>query len=196
MTQRRKNRRSKGFGNIISVRRGIDGVFDTGTVVGDALPVMLGAGLAVGTTMAIRKFVPATGGGTAGLGDMKSMLVSKAPLIGALAGILAGLGLVYGMGKRTAGTSMIASAVSTGGVLMMSGSGALAGFGAIVPEYGMGAVMPQMNGFGAAVLEDWSDPNHRPDSIGALGDAYGTSVALSGLGSVNTNAFGTPGFNV
>lgn len=195
MAKKRK-RSLKGFGNIISVRKGVDGLFDTGTVVGDALPVMLGGALVIGTTMLVRKVAPAVSSsaatGTAGVG---SMLTQYAPVVGALVGSLAGLGLVYGMGKRSAGTAMMASSAMLGGVLQFQHSLGLSGFGAIVPEYGMGAVMPQTNGLGATVLEDWPQ-GQRPESIGQLGDAYGTSVDLSGLGAVNTSAFGTPGFNV
>lgn len=201
-SHRRRRRSLRGFGNIISVRKGVDGLFDTGTVVGDALPVVLGGAVAVATTILVRKMVPAVvtaaapaAGGAAGFGTLSSMMVQYAPLVGALAGSLAGLGLVYGMGKRTAGTAMMASAVTVGGVLQYGSSMGLSGFGAIVPEYGMGAVMPMMNGLGATVLEEWN-PGQRPDSIGALSGAYGTTVDLSGLGAVNTGAFGTPGFHV
>jgi hypothetical protein len=193
MAKKSRRRRSlRGFGNIISVRKGVDGLFDTGTVVGDALPVVLGGVAAVAVTMLVRRLAPSAG--SAG-----TMLSKYAPGIGGLAGALAGLGLVYGMGKRTAGTTMMAASVTTGGVLMahesMSGMSGFGGFGAIVPEYGMGAIMPQMNGLGATVLEEWPQ-GQRPDSIGSLGDAYGTAVNLSGLGAVNTSAFGTPGFQV
>jgi hypothetical protein len=185
----RKHRRKHGFGNIISVHRGVDGLFDTGTVVGDALPVLLGAGAVVATTALVKKFVPASG--TAGLSDN---LRAYAPMVGSAVGALAGLGLVYGMGKRSAGTALMASSVVMGGVLQYGSKLGLSGFGAIVPEYsGVGMIMPQMQGLGATVLEDWP-AGQRPDSIGALGDAYGTSINLSGLGAVNTSAFGTPGF--
>lgn len=209
MAKRKHRRGTRGFGNIISVRKGVDGLFDTGTVVGDALPVVLGGLLAVGTTVLVRKMVPtvvaavAPATGAAGFGTLSAGLVRFAPLLGMAVGSLAGLGLVYGAGKRTAGTAMMASAVTVGGAVWgaekLSG---VAGFGAIVPEYGMmglGANMPIMpggvNGLGATVLENWP-AGQRPDSIGALGDAYGTSINLSGLGQVNTSAFGTPGFSV
>jgi hypothetical protein len=187
----------RGFGNIISVRKGVDGITDTlfasgsstDSAAGYAMPVVLGAAAVVGTAMLIKKMIPA---GSAG---MSATLHDKAPLVGALAGSLAGLGLVFGMKKRAAGTTMIATSALLGGVLQYQSSLGLAGFGAIVPEYGMGAVMPMMNGLGATVLEEWN-PGQRPDSIGALSGAYGTTVDLSGLGAVNTGAFGTPGFHV
>lgn len=194
---RRGTGRLRGFGNIISVRKGVDGLTDTlfasgsssDSAAGYAMPVVLGAVAVAGTAMLIKKMVPA---GSAG---MSAMLHDKAPLVGALAGSLAGLGLVYGMKKRAAGVTMIASSALMGGLLQYQSSLGLSGFGAIVPEYGMGAVMPMMNGLGATVLEEWN-PGQRPDSIGALSGAYGTTVDLSGLGAVNTGAFGTPGFHV
>ncbi len=212
MAKRRKHRRGlKGFGNIISVRRGMDGLFDTGTVVGDAAPVVLGAAATVGVAALIRKVVPmatsaapaspdaavanAAAASTAGVAGISDTAVLYAPLLGGVVGALAGLGLVYGMRKRTAGTTLMAASLTTGLLLQYREKFGLAGLGAIVPQYGMGAVMPMMNGLGATVLEPWP-AGHRPDSIGALGDAYGTSVDLAGLGDVNTGAFGTPGFHV
>lgn len=195
MTKRKSSRRRRsGFGNIISVRRGVDGLFDTGTVVGDMFPVLAGGLVAVGVTQLIRKMVPAAVG-AAGFGTLSAKAVEFAPMVSGVVG--AGVGALLVMnGKRSAGQSMMAASLLTGGVMQAKDSVAgFRGFGAIVPEYGMGAMMPQMNGLGATVLEDWS-PGNRPDSIGALGDAYGTSVNLSGLGAVNTNAFGTPGFHV
>jgi hypothetical protein len=213
MAKRSKNRRRHGFGSIISVRKGMDGIFDHGTVVGDALPVILGGAVVLGTVFAIRKMMPATASSTA------QYISRYAAWVGAAAGSALGLGLVYGMGQRSAGTALIASSLTTAGVLEVSdnlpvaaavheavasasdAAAAVAGFGAIVPQFnGMGAivpqfgaVMPQFDGLGATVLESWDGA--RPQSIGGLGAAYGTDVNLSGLGAVNTNAFGTPGFN-
>jgi len=201
MAKRRRRHSMRGFGNIISVRKGVDGLFDTGTVVGDALPVLIGVIATIGTNIAIRRMTPAVvaataPAGAAGFGAVSLTVMKYAPLIGAAVGSAAGLGLVYGMGKRSGGTACIAASVAVGAAMQLQQPGGmLAGFGAIVPEYGMGAIMPQMNGLGATVLEEWNS-GQRPDSIGQLGDAYGTSIDLSGLGAVNTGAFGTPGFNL
>lgn len=186
---RKHRRKHYGFGSIISVRKGFDGLFDAGTVVGDALPVIIGSGLALGTVIALRRIVGQSTNPTA------QFLARNAHLVSMGAGALVGLGLVYGMGRRTAGTAVIASSTATAGALMANekwgGVAGIGGFGAIVPQFG--AVMPEMAGLGATVLEQWPQ-GQRPDSIGQLGAAYGTEVNLSGLGAVNTGAFGTPGF--
>ena len=187
---RKHRRKHYGFGSIISVRKGFDGLFDAGTVVGDALPIVIGSGIALGTVFAFRKLA----GHSAN--SAMQFLSRNAYLVSMGAGALVGLGLVYGMGRRTAGTAVIASSVATSGALMLNekfgGVAGIGGFGAIVPQFG--AVMPEMAGLGATVLEQWPQ-GQRPDSIGQLGAAYGPEVNLSGLGAVNTTAFGTPGFN-
>jgi len=198
---KRKNRRRRGFGNIIEVRRGMNGLFDSNTVVGDALPVVLGGLSAAGAIAVIRRFIVPrmSAGSSAG-----TMLNRHAPLLGIGAGVLMGLGLHVGLKRKSPAVVAATAAAFVGlgsylreGTLLPASAGA-AGFGAIVPEYGMSAVMPQMNGLGATVLEPW--PNgRRPDSIGALSapdSQYGTSMQLSGMGNVNPNAFGSPGFAI
>jgi len=193
MAKHRKHRRHhrRGFGSIITVSKGLEGLFDTGTVVGDALPVVIGGGVVLASMYAIRKFMPAPTSTTA------QFLARNAHWVGAAATVLAGVGLGYGMRKISAGTAMVASGVMMAAAVqldtaMMHPAAGTAGFGAIVPQFnGVMPQLPAVHGLGATVLEDWSG-GHRPDSIGG---AYGTDVQLSGLGAVNTSAFGTPGFN-
>lgn len=198
MARRRRHKRSlKGFGNIISVRKGMNGLTDTNSMLGAGVAVAGGAAAVLGSTMLIRKFAApavasaAASTGASGLGSISSMLSDYAPLVGTGLGIGAAYALGRG-GYRGTATVMAASAVIFG---LTSQFRSQLGLGAIVPEYGMGYVMPQVSGLGATVLEEWPS-GQRPDSIGSLGDAYGTSVNLSGLGAVNTGAFGTPGFHV
>jgi len=201
----KRGRKSKGFGNIISVRRGMDGLMDVNSLPGAAVAVMAGGAAALGVAMLVRKVAPAVvtvapaSPAVAGLG---AGMASYASILGGVAGAAAGAGLAYTMPKyRTAGWVMVASSLTIGALLQwggrMTGMGGMYGFGAIVPEYsgtsGFGAIMPQMQGLGATVLEDWP-AGQRPDSIGGLGGDYGTDINLSGLGAVNTGAFGTPGF--
>jgi len=216
MAKHRKNRR-RGFGSVITVNRGFNGLLDTGTVVGDALPVVLGGALVLGTQFAIGKLLDNSS-------ETSVFLKRYAHMLGAAAASLAGLGLVYGMGKRTAGTTLIASGVTLAGSIELATrvpiapvvvvpaaaapAGAVSGFGAIVPQFGaivpqfgavaptmngVGSAAPYMNGLGATVMQDWP-AGDRPDSIGGLGAPYGAEINLSGLGAVNTSAFGTPGF--
>jgi hypothetical protein len=208
MAKRKRSRR--GFGNIIEVRRGVNGLFDSNTVVGTALPILVGGGTAVGAIWLVRRFVvPKLSPGT----QTGAMLNRHAPAIGMAAGALLGASMAYGLkqGHRAAIAATTTALLAGAGAYVREGTLAIApaatgtaGFGAIVPEYGsasgMGMVMPQMNGLGATVLENWPQ-GHRPDSIagmrGLSGD-YGTNIQLQGLGDagLNMKAFGTPGFRV
>lgn len=197
---RRRRKGTHGFGNIISVRKGVNGLLDSNSAVGIAVPIVGGMVAAAGGAKLVRMVAPTpTTPTTAGI---NGFVQDYAALLGALIPTVLGAALVKFGGQRQAGIAMMASGLGAGLLAQFGGRLGISGFGAIVPEYsgvsGLGAVMPVMpgtSGLGATVLEEWPS-GQRPDSIGALGDAYGTSVDLSGLGSVNTSAFGTPGFRV
>lgn len=199
---RRRSRRRRGMGSIITVRRGM-GAISTA----DWLAPLVGGGLTALTALGLRQFVNPT------QGEMQKTLVKWAPLFGHLVGSAASLGLYFITGSSGQAVSSFVSATAVGvfgmaqdqmlsrpegaanfamaflptpAVSVSSDAAAAqasigaAGFGAIVPEYSRPAL-------GAIAMEPVGADGRRAGSIGS----YGETVSLNGI---NTSAFGTPGF--
>ena len=195
-TKRRRRKRGKGMGSIITVRRAGMGQLDADTL----LPAAMGGGLSALTALSLRFFVDPAQGTT------QQMLVKYAPWFGLAAGSLAA-GALFMMGgaggQEQATRAFISAAVVTlfgagsdyvlsekpGLAATISAPAAMAGYlgyggmGAIVPEYSQPT--------GAIVMEPVGPGGQRAGTIGGVG-SYGETVNLAG---VNTSAFGTPGFN-
>lgn len=193
-----------GMGSMIRVRRlsggrggfgGLGELSNPSTAAGALLPVLIGGGVTLLTTIGIRQFLkPKT--------EMGQNAVKYAPLIGTGAGILTSLAL-WSMASQSAGLAGMTASATLG--LGITGMEALAiaqakaaaaapatagyGMGAIVPEYGMAG----RRGTGAIVMEPAADRGWGMTSGRRGTGTYGEVVSL---GAVNPNAFGTPGFSV
>ena len=188
------------MGSIITVRRGRGmGQLD----MEGLLPVLIGGGLTALTALGIRHFVKPSEGET------NKTLFKWAPLVGHAVGVASSAALYFlgGRNMNAAAQSFLsATAVGLYGVASDmivkekagqfalafaeaapaaagngngNGNGTVEGFGAIVPEYS--------RGMGAIAMEQIGPGGRRAGTIGS----YGEVVSLNGI---NTNAFGTPGF--
>jgi hypothetical protein len=165
------------------------GSLDTGGFMGTAVPALVGSGLAIGSTLAIRAFVRPTS-------DAMTMVFRYAPAIGALVGAIgaAPLGLAGASVNQQVATaaSAVAAGVGIFAVERLNSSvpgadlalapsapsvGTTAGLRALTAEIRMpgqlrGVVMEPMNG---------------------LKGSFGETVNASGMsGAFNPNAFGRP----
>lgn len=197
MRFRRRRRRVRGVGRMLVARR-MRGLGFLGGSAGALIPIATGAGVAALATMLIRKNVdPAAGA-------MQWRLVKHAPLAGAAAGALVGVGVgfVTGKGGGLAAAASAALAGLTGMIVDKShvdeqvGGRVAATVAADAPPQlpsGGGAgsdsgtsgfVLPRaLNGI--YTFEQF-DGSRRPGSLGALPE-----VGIRGL---NLNAFGVPAF--
>lgn len=174
-------RRRGGMGSIVTVRRlGMGAINYTDVIV----PVLVGGGVAIATTLAIKKWLTPDS-------DIKSTVVDWAPLFGLGAAAVASSALAM-MSGRQAGTLAFsaAAAVALYGIVEDKwGEGAMsAALPAGAPAAGVGAIVPEYSrGMGAIVMEPMRDGRRQ----GSIGGAYGASISLQGI---NTSAFGTPSF--
>ena len=184
-----------GMGSMIRVRRlsgglgGLGELSNPNSTAGALLPVLVGGGVTLLTTIGIRQFLkPKTKAG--------ATAVKYAPLIGTGAGVLTSLAL-WTMASQAAGLAGITAAGTIGlGITGMEAMAkaaakapATAGMGAIVPEYGTSG----RRGTGAIVMEPAASRGWGMTSGRRGTGTYGEVVSL---GAVNPNAFGTPGFSV
>jgi hypothetical protein len=156
------------------------------SAVGAAMPVVLGGGAAALVTLGIHQFVkPAT--------PWQATVFKQAHWVGAGAGVLVGLAM-WNMTSRASGISALTAALTFGvgfAVVEYAASmhPALAGLGAVVPEYSMRGLPAR--GLGAIAMEPTAARGY---GAGPLGGTYGEDVQLRGLGNVNQDAFGTAMF--
>ncbi len=199
--RRHGRRKSKGLGSIISFRTVGNGM---GALQGDVLmPLSFGAivvGLAVSL---IRRLMPMNEGSKTG-----RMVVKFAPILGAGIGVLGGFG--YGMVTKRKSDSdyAVATALVTGVALFLQDQIALKSRAGDITAalHGIGAIMPEMAGLGALVLERSAinglggitlleNANHgRPDALGHLGGQYGAQLGSMGASTLDMSAFGTPSY--
>jgi hypothetical protein len=190
--RRSGRKRRRGVGSIITVRRK-----GMGAIGADGLmPAAIGGGLSALTALALRWFVNPAGGTT------QAMLVKWAPAFGLATGALASMAL-FAMGGKRGGQDQATAAFTSAAVVSLAGLGSdylmrekpivaatvTAPAMAAMAGYGMGAIVPEYSRpTGAIVMEPMGPGGQRAGSIGSFGE----TVSLAG---VDTNAFGTPGFN-
>jgi len=177
--------RRKGMGSVIQVRKlnGLGDLGDPKSGVGSALPVLLGGAAAGATTIGIRQFMTPTTPG-------QMTVMNNAPWIGLGAGALVGLGL-WSMSSQPAGVAAMAGA-SVVALSMIFSEYAAKMRVAKTGTAGFGAIVPQMNGTGAIVMEPHAGRGYGAGQLGS----YGETVNVGSLGAIRQQAFGTPGFQV
>lgn len=160
------------------------GSLATGGFMGTAVPGLVGAGVCIGSTLAIRAFVRPTS-------EAMAMVFKYAPFIGA------GLGAVAAAPLGLAGASMNQQ-VATAASSLAAGVGVFAverlnasvpgAELALAPSGAAGVVMEPMNGLAALTAEI-----RTPSQLQGLRGSYGDTVNASGMsGAFNPNAFGRP----
>lgn len=188
---KRKRHRRRGVGSVIQVRKlsGLGHIGASSSGVGVALPIVLGGGTALLTTVGIRQFMTPTT--STGMSVMKN-----APAIGLGAGAIVAAGL-WNITSQPAGLGALASAVLVSGGLWLSEYAATlrlqttasgtAGMGAVIatPTSGNGANGIRGAGQGAIVLEPMA--GRGTSGVGSYGETVN-------LGAINRSPFGTPGF--
>lgn len=184
MAKRRKHgRRRHRTGNIIATRRlnGLGSLKQPASFTGAVVPPLAGGALTGGTTLALEH-----------VGGVPATMQQYAPAIGLGAGAAAALAMVYLVGKPQALASFTASAMVAGTLFLKkyletpSAKGLGRGYhdmGAIVAEQMRG--LPA-GGVGAIVMEPYGQQGY-----GNQGGGERVS-----LGSINSKAFGTPGFEM
>lgn len=197
MAKRRGRRR--GVGSVIRVRKlsGVGQLKNPNSVMGAALPVVIGGGVVAMTAIGLRQFMTPTT-------QTQMRIVENAPWVGIGAGTLVSLALwnmssqAAGVGALTAGLTigigMIASefaARSRMSQVAPAAAAPTAGLRAVVPEYSMAGV-PRSRRSGSLGVIAMEPHASRGYGAGPLG-SYGETV---NLGAVNASAFGTPGFTV
>lgn len=187
----RRRRRHRKVGSLITMKRmnGLGKLSSPSSFMGAAVPPLVGGLVAALTAVGVRWFAKP------GSSPLQAKLYKFAPFVGLATGGAASLAMYMLGGAPAALSSGIGAAAASGGLIgydmLLKKQGgaavqaALAGLGAIVPEYGT-------RGLGAIVMEP---QNTRTFSSGTrgLGAVYGETV---NLGNVNPSAFGTPGFKV
>ncbi len=213
---RKHRRHHRGVGTTITLRGiGAAGrrMKGKGSAMLFGIPVLVGVGVTAGALVAARYFTMPGGGSSAtGFTPTTASVYKNAPWIGLAAGLVSALGTYYLMGP---GPAMATGVASLGAALtgfasdqILAGSannlaqaavalapspaaGATSGLGSMftmrpghgVRGLGMGAVVPQLDG---VVME--------PSGMHGVGyTAYSGGEEVS-LGSINSGAFGTPGF--
>lgn len=190
MAKRRRRRRRRRLGSVIQVRRvsGLGALKNPNSVMGAALPVIIGGGVTLATTVGIRQFMqPAT--------QTQTSIYNNAQWVGMGAGVLSSLAM-WNLASQAAGVGgLVSSLLVAGGVAVLEASkqmaAATSGFGAVVAEYGRARNM------GAIVMEPAASRGYgAPPGLGRgrrrMGwTPYGEEV---NLGAINVDAFGTPMF--
>lgn len=161
------------------------GTLTTGGFMGTAIPALVGSGLAIGSTLAIRAFVrPNT--------EAMVKVFRYAPFIGAALGAMAAapLGLAGASGSQQAATA--ASAVAAG-----VGVFAVERLNSSVPGAELALAAPAVATAGLRAL---TAEIRRPglegvvmEPMNGMRGSYGDTVNASGMsGAFNPNAFGRP----
>lgn len=201
---RRAFRGGRRMGSVISVRRmrGLGQLRSPGSPMGAVVPVVLGAGAAATTVIGLRHLMTPTT-------DAQMKIMEYAPWIGTGVGLLAALGMGYSVG-RPAGLSTAAGTIAVTAAMMIGEWAArqrlrqvasgetleamrrygLGRTGAIVPEYSSDGMSGGTRAPVGALV--WDQAQRQPSNVGGVG-AYGDVV---NLGSINSSAFGEPGFRV
>lgn len=173
MAKRKSRKRRRKLGSTIRVRKlnGIGAITKSNSLMGAALPTLLGGGAAAITTIGIRQFDTAP-----------PMLVQYSPWAGlAASSVIAGV--LYKMQSQAAGVGAFAGglAVTLATVLMewlakeqLLSAGA-SGLAAIVPEFA------GTSGVGALSLEPLSSRGYGATALGKGVGSYGEVVNLNGI---------------
>ena len=204
MAKRRHHRRShkrhstRGLGSAISLR-GLGKVKSSRGIMAFLLPTAVGVLVPAGVILAARYFSDPT------KGETQHMIYKQAPWLGLAAGAVSAAALyLLGGGAAAAAASGVAaagvSAVAMGldQVLVrdpvrkawapnLAGLGDVSGLGnyfTMRPNGALGAAVPQLSSTGAVVMSPTQGLGY---------GAYSGGETVS-LGSVNSEAFGTPGF--
>lgn len=192
---RKKGRKSRGMGSIVTMRslKGL-GMVEASTFV----PLAVGGLLTGGFVALVRRMLPLD------VGSRNNALVVKwAPLLGLGVGIVGGLGYANFVSKKKSDAGLAASAaVIVSGSLFAQDFLVLGNRAGSVQTAiaGVGAIVPELGGFGGVtVLEPWNQ-DARPDSLGRLGmgaivPELGSAGATISLGNLDTSAFGSNAFH-
>ena len=183
MAKRRKRsrKRRRRLGSTIRVRRlsGLGSLTRPSSLVGAAVPALVGGGAAAVTTVGIRQFEGAP-----------PMLVQYSPWVGlGAAAVVAAV--MYKTVSKPAGIGAFSGGlVITLGTVLMEYLAKIQlakigtdGLSAIVPEYAGTA------GTGAIVMEPHASRGYGAGPLGSYGETVN-------LGSINPNVFGSPAFTV
>lgn len=165
------------------------GSLATGGFMGTAVPGLVGAGVCIGSTLAIRAFVRPTS-------EAMAMVFKYAPFIGA------GLGAVAAAPLGLAGASMNQQ-VATAASSLAAGVGVFAveRLNASVPGAELALAPSAPSGTGTAGLRALTAEIRTPaqlrgvvmEPMNGLKGSYGDTVNASGMsGAFNPNAFGRP----
>jgi hypothetical protein len=182
----KRRRRKRGFlGSAIRVRKldGLGQMIKPGSLIGSAIPPIIGGGTAVATTVGIRQFENAP-----------AALVQFSPWVGLGASTLVA-SIIYNTQSKPAGVAAFMGGIVGTFAIVFSEWLAkqqlfkmgTSGLDAIVPEYAGGT-----SGVGAIVMEPHASRGY---GAGPLGGRYGETVNLN-LGSINSDAFGSQMFQV
>jgi hypothetical protein len=189
------------MGSVIRVRRtqGLGQLDNPRSIAGAAIPPTIGGAVTAATTVGIRMMQPKT--------ETQINMMRNAPLIGIGAGLVTSLLLGWSL-KPPAGWSSAAATTAVGGALLVSEYYARESLKKVASGETVDAMKPYGLGrMGAVVMEPHASRGYGRGPMGAIVPEYSNTRGLSGhrtgaygdvvnLGSVNPNAFGTPGFRV
>jgi hypothetical protein len=168
------------------------GSLATGGFMGTAVPALVGSGLAIGSTLAIRAFVRPTS-------DMMAKVFRYAPFIGAAVGAVAAAPLGFAGASANQQVATAASAVAAGlGVfaverLNSSVPGAELALAPAAPAAPTGTGTAGLRALTAEVRSAAQLRGVVMEPMNGLAGSYGDTVNASGMsGAFNPNAFGRP----
>jgi hypothetical protein len=178
--RKHSRRHGRGVGSVITVRRlnGLGDLKNPNTIMGAALPVVLGGIVTIATTIGVRKYLTPSS-------DLQKTLHDNAAVVGIGAGGLVSLGL-WLMSSQPAGVASLLTSVVTGvGFIVLEKSGSA------VAGPGVGAVVPEYSQLGAIVMEPQASRGYGAGPLGRGVGSYGETVNLQG---VKPQVFGTMNF--
>ncbi len=165
------------------------GSLATGGFMGTAVPALVGSGLAIGSTLAIRAFVRPTS-------DMMAKVFRYAPFIGAAVGAVAAAPLGFAGASANQQVATAASAVAAGlGVFAVErlNSSVPGAELALAPAAPTGTGTAGLRALTAEVRSAAQLRGVVMEPMNGLKGSYGDTVNANGMsGAFNPNAFGRP----
>ncbi len=165
------------------------GSLATGGFMGTAVPALVGSGLAIGSTLAIRAFVRPTS-------DMMAKVFRYAPFIGATVGAVAAAPLGFAGASANQQVATAASAVAAGlGVFAVErlNSSVPGAELALAPAAPTGTGTAGLRALTAEVRSAAQLRGVVMEPMNGLKGSYGDTVNANGMsGAFNPNAFGRP----
>ena len=165
------------------------GSLATGGFMGTAVPALVGSGLAIGSTLAIRAFVRPTS-------DMMVKVFRYAPFIGAAVGAVAAAPLGFAGASANQQVATAASAVAAGlGVFAVErlNSSVPGAELALAPAAPTGTGTAGLRALTAEVRSAAQLRGVVMEPMNGLKGSYGDTVNVNGMsGAFNPNAFGRP----